>query len=77
MSIATKCICGHSISGYCLERVKKCMLIHRSGFDAFCLKHDCTEEEKKKLRAFLFAFRHGDIDLDMLERIIKKYDHLL
>jgi hypothetical protein len=30
MSIATKCICGHSISGICLDRIEQCMLIIRT-----------------------------------------------
>ena len=29
MSIATKCTCGHSMNGYCQERIKECMNLIR------------------------------------------------
>jgi hypothetical protein len=76
MSIATKCVCGRSISGICLGSIKGCSLIVRDLNNLFTV-NDCTEEEKIKLKAFLFAIRHKDIDLVVLERIIKKYSHIL
>lgn len=46
-------------------------------FDAFCIENNCTEDEKKSLRAMLFAIRAKDIDLNMLEKIMKKYADIL
>jgi hypothetical protein len=78
MSIASKCTCGKSISGWCANTVgcENTLTDTRSILQFFSV-HDCTETEKKALKAFLFAYRHNDIDTDMLERIIKKYSHLL
>ena len=72
MSIASKCTCGKSISGICTNAPGCDLTIVK-----FFTEHQCTNEEKKALKAFLFAYRHNDIDITMLERIIEKYASLL
>lgn len=75
MSIATKCTCGHS--SFCIDGVKECSQILRNTFIELCENNQVTIEESKKLRCFLFALRQSDKDLDMIEKIINKYNHLL
>ena len=78
MSIVAKCKCGRSISGWCgnTEGCENIMTDTRSFYEFISL-HQCTEQEIKALKAFLFAYRHNDVDLKMLELIIKKYSVLL
>lgn len=40
-------------------------------------RENCTEQERKYLTAFLFAFRYSGLNMFMVENIIKKYIHLL
>ncbi len=75
MSIAAKCTCGKSIS-FCIGG-EGCRWEKGVTLNEFFDKNDCTPDERKKLKAFLFAMRHNEIDFFMLENIVKKYSHLL
>jgi len=43
----------------------------------FLKEYACSEEEAKQLSAVLFAMRYKDIDMLFLEKIIRKYEHLI
>lgn len=73
MSIAAKCTCGKS--AYHCNGKGDCLPINT--FKSFTIHYNCTAQEINKLRAFLFALRHKDSDMDMIEKIISKYDHLI
>lgn len=66
------------MSGWCtgIDGCRNIIRDARSIMQFFSV-HQCTEEEQKRLKAFLFAMRHNDIDFEMLEKIVKKYSHLL
>lgn len=72
MSIASKCTCGRYYyctgKGDCREVRTLSMIIH---------ENECTPEEANKLKAFLFALRMKDANMEMVENIINKYKHLL
>jgi hypothetical protein len=78
MSIVAKCTCGKSISGWC-GGTKGCenSIVDARSIMQFFSQYECTEAEQRALKAFLFAYRHNDIDVEMLEMIIKKYSSLL
>lgn len=75
MSLAAKCICGKS--AYYCNGNEECVNKVNISFQQFVSKNNCTDEEVKQLRAFLFALRHNDVDVIFLERIIAKYQDLL
>ena len=75
MPIAAKCTCGKS-PYYCIGG-EGCRWEKGISLEEFFVKNDCTDDERKKLKAVLFAIRHSEIDFQMLENIVKKYSHLL
>lgn len=76
MSIAAKCDCGNPFT-YCTGGSICQKSQHPKSFQQFVSENYCTPEEINKLKAFLFALRHKDSDIDMIEKIIAKYNHLI
>lgn len=69
MSIATKCTCGHSLSGICLESIKECENLYRieynDGIGTFGTEMGNT------------AHLDNPTQLETLERNINRIDLLL
>lgn len=76
MSIAAKCDCGNPFT-YCTGGSVCQKSKQPKFFREFVSENYCTPEEINRLKAFLFALRHKDSDMVLIERIIARYDHLI
>lgn len=75
MSIATMCNCG-ATRGICMQ-LPTCPHNQGQSLQTFFIENNCTDDERNKIKAFLFVLRHPNLNWDALENIIKKYEDIL